>query len=73
MTEQNKALDQEFIFFALGEITNRIERCGASPELTHAVSLASDLRMAIGNQSNPANNYALERVQKELTAFSLKD
>lgn len=66
MTEQNKATDQEFLFAALGEIVDRIERCGASPGLTHAVSLASDLRQAIGNQWNPGNKYALERVQKEL-------
>jgi hypothetical protein len=66
MTEQNNATDQEFLFVALGEIVNRIERCGASPELTNSVSLASDLRQAIGNQWNPANTYALERVKAEL-------
>ncbi len=66
MTEQNKATEQEFLFAAMGEIVNRIERCGASIELTHAVSLASDLRQAIGNQFNPANSYALDRVKKEI-------
>jgi hypothetical protein len=66
MTEQNKALDPEFLFAAIGEIVDRIERCGASPELTHAVSLASDLRQAIGNQWNKANEYALQRVQAAL-------
>lgn len=63
MTEQNKATDPEFLFAALGEIVNRIELCGASIELTNAVSLASDLRQAIGNQWNYANTFALKRVQ----------
>jgi hypothetical protein len=62
----NKAIDQEFLFAALSEIIARIERCGASPELTHAVSLASDLLLAIGNQWNPPSPYAFERVHKEL-------
>lgn len=66
MTEQNKAIEQEFLFQAIGEIINRIEKCGASIELTHAVSLASDLHSAIGNKWNPANSYALERVKTEL-------
>ena len=52
-------LNKELIFDALGEIIDRIERCGASLELTNAVTLASDLRQAIGY---PGNKYALERV-----------
>lgn len=59
-------MDQETIFAALGELTRRIEACGASVELTHAVTLCSDLRMAIGDQWNPADKYAEERVRKEL-------
>ena len=55
-------LKQEFLYKALGAIVDRIEACGASPELTHAVTLASDLRQAIGNQYNPASPYALIRV-----------
>ena len=66
MANQNTAIDQEFLFKALEEIVNRIELCGASPELTAAVSLASDLRQAIGNKWNPANEYALQRVIDEL-------
>lgn len=73
MIEQNKATDPELLFSALGEIADRIERSGASPELTNAVSLVSDLRMAIGNQYNPANKYALERVQAELSCNIMKD
>lgn len=69
MTEQNKALDQEFLYKALIEICYRIERCGASPELTHAVSMVSDLIQAIGNKWNPSNNYALERVKSELGMY----
>lgn len=55
-------LKQEFIYKVLGEIMGRIEACGASPELTHAVTLTSDLRSALGNQENPANPYSLLRV-----------
>ena len=66
MTEQYKTADREFLFSVLGEIVSRIERCGASLELTSAVSLAFDLKQAIGNQWNPANPYALERVCAEL-------
>lgn len=55
-------IDQEFLFKVLEEITNRIEKCGASIELTNAVSLVSDLRQAIGNKYNPASEYALKRV-----------
>ena len=66
MTEQNKSIDPEFLFLALREIANRIERCGASPELTHAVSMTSDLMQAVGNKSNPGNSYALERVAAAL-------
>lgn len=57
---------QDFIYKALGEIINRIEACGASTELTNAVSLAADLKQSIGNKFNPANTYAFERVKKQL-------
>lgn len=62
----HRVIDQEFIFAALGEIINRIELCGASVELTHAVSLASDLRQAVGNKHNQANSFAFERVKLSL-------
>ena len=69
MTEQNKHINQDFLFIVIGEIINRIERCGASVELTHAVSLASDLRQAIGNKYNKANEFTFERIKKELGIF----
>jgi hypothetical protein len=55
----------ELCYDAALELTKRIEACGASPELTRAVTLASDLRMAIGNRWNPRDKYAAERVRKE--------
>ena len=55
-------IDQEILYKALGEIVDRIEKCGASPELTDVVSFASELRCAVGNQFNPANVYSLTRV-----------
>ncbi len=59
-------LNQAEIYEALREICQRIERCGASPELTHAVTLASDLAGAIGNKWNPPDKYAADRVRSAL-------
>lgn len=59
---------QEFVFEALSELTRRIEACGASVELTNAVILCSDLKMAIGNRWNPADRYAEDRVRAMLAA-----
>jgi hypothetical protein len=58
----------EVLFAALGQVVNRIEACGASPELTSAVCLASDLRQAVGNQYNKPNPFALKRVLEALSA-----
>lgn len=54
--------EQEFIYAALLELGDRIEKCGASVELTNAVTLCSDLRQAVGNRLNPACDYARQRV-----------
>ena len=59
-------VDQELLYKTLGEIIDRIEACGASVELTRAVSLTSDLSQAIGNKYNPSDPYALIRVIKEV-------
>jgi len=59
-------IDQELLYRTLSEIVDRIEACGASPELTHAVSLTSNLRQAVGNKHNPANPYALVQVVEEV-------
>jgi hypothetical protein len=58
----------EVLFEALGRIVDRIEACGASPELTNAVCLASDLRQAVGNQYNKPDPCALKRVIDALSA-----
>lgn len=55
-------INQELLYKTLSEIVDRIEKCGASIELTHAVSLTSDLRQAVGNEYNPPNPHALVRV-----------
>ena len=62
VSDSTQLLGEE-IYAAVREIVDRIERCGASPELTHAVSLASDLAQSIGNKWNPPNKYAAERVR----------
>lgn len=53
-------------YTALRELVQRIEKCGASVELTHAVTLCSDLASAIGNRWNPRDKYAEQRVRDEL-------
>lgn len=57
-----KSIKRKNIYKALEEISARIEVCGASPELTHAISLVTDLRCAIGNEFNTPDEYALNRV-----------
>lgn len=56
----------ELAYPALRELVQRIERCGASVELTQAVVLASDLCSAIGNRWNPRDKYAEQRVREAL-------
>jgi hypothetical protein len=55
---------------ALYLLCQRIEKCGASPELTNAVSLASDLMRAVGNDDNPADPYAADRVREAVKALA---
>jgi hypothetical protein len=71
-TRERKDMDQETIFAALVELGRRIEACGASVELTNAVILCSDLRMAVGNQWNPPDEYAEQRVRKALAVTEKK-
>lgn len=59
-------LTHDEIYNALDEIGKRIEDCGASPALTRAVSLVSDLRRAFGNQHNAPDPYAADRVRKSV-------
>jgi hypothetical protein len=58
----------ELLHPALYELCQRIERCGASVELTQAVTLCSDLRQAIGNKWNPRDKWAEGRVRAALPA-----
>lgn len=55
---------------ALRELCARIEKCGASPELTNAVTLCSDLCSAIGNEWNQRDRQAEDRVRAELAKKS---
>jgi hypothetical protein len=59
-------LNQEELHEGLFKLVQLIEECGGSPALTNAVVLASDLRQAVGNQYNPPNPYAGDRVRKIL-------
>ncbi|HEY9462835.1 MAG TPA: hypothetical protein VIR54_07080 [Vicinamibacterales bacterium] len=58
----------DFLFAALRLVIQRIEECGASPELTRASSVACDLLYAVGNQFNPPRSDARERVEAALRA-----
>ena len=61
------AREQEFLYAALGLIVDRIEACGASPALTHASTLACDLRTAIGNKWNKPQKGYEDRVRGAIT------
>ena len=60
-TQADKTL-LAMLYLAMRELIRRIEACGASPELTNAVTLASDMLSAIGNEWNPRDSYAAGRV-----------
>lgn len=62
-----REMDSELLFSALTEICNRIEACGASPELTSAVVITSDTRQAIGNKYNAPDKFAAGRVKEGIT------
>jgi hypothetical protein len=66
LEEGLKRLDQELFYAAITELLRRIEACGASVELTHAVTLCADLLSAIGNQWNQPDEYAEQRVRDTL-------
>lgn len=57
-------LNQEEIYAALGLAMQKIEAAGASVELTNAVIVVGDIRRAIGNRWNPADEYAAQRVRE---------
>ena len=57
---------REVLYSALRELVRRIEVCGASPELTHASSLACDLMYSVGNKFNAPYPDALTRVNSAL-------
>lgn len=59
-------LTKHELFAALGLAMQKIEAAGASPELTAAVVLVSDIRSAVGNEWNPATPEAAERVKQAL-------
>lgn len=58
----------ELSYEALYELCQRIEKCGASIELTNAVTLCSDLKMAIGNRWNQRDKQAEGRVRDALNS-----
>ena len=61
---ESRPIEMSEIYAALGLIASKIERCGASRELTDAVCAVSDLRAAVGNEYNPPKQYALNSVRK---------
>lgn len=65
-----KPLSPQEFYDAMQELTDRIEACGASPALTHAVTLSSDIARAAGDVHNPHDPYAADRVRTALRAAS---
>lgn len=63
--EESAAL-LELLWTALGELCERIEVCGASVQITHAVVLANDLRRSVGDMWNTRDKYAEQRVRAAL-------
>lgn len=63
------AFTQDELYTLLTELTLRIETCGASPELTDASCLSSDLAGAIGNKWNPPRDYCVKKMQGLLMAL----
>lgn len=57
---------RELLYDALLQLCGRIEACGASPELTRAVVLASALARAVGNPRNPPGEFALDHLLIEM-------
>lgn len=56
----------ELAYPALRELAHRIEKCGASLELTQAVTLCCDLASAIGNKWNPRDKNREQMVRDAL-------
>lgn len=52
-------LDSELIYEVLDNAIEKVESCGASPELTDVVSLLSDLRRCVGNKYNRPDPYSI--------------
>lgn len=61
-------LSQQELYDAIQELTDRIEACGASTALTHAVILSSDIARATGDVRNPHDPCAADRVRAALRA-----
>lgn len=68
--ERNELMESaallELAYPALRELCLRIEKCGASVELTNAVTLCSDLASAIGNNWNPRDKNREQMVRNAL-------
>lgn len=62
-----KELTREVLYAALRKLTDRIEACGASRELTRAVMLSSAIAGAIGNRHNPPREYDVKCVFDAVT------
>lgn len=57
-------LDSEKVFAAMQHTVDLIEKCGASIELTNAVSFASDLMGAFGNKWNAPREHNVKQLEE---------
>lgn len=69
LMEAEKKID-ELIKPCLYEAIQRIELCGASPELTDAVEIVSDLHFALICQDKSARECTIKRLKKTIGAKS---
>lgn len=59
-------LSQQEVYAAMGILIAKIEKCGASTELTSAVVLAGDIRRAVGNRWNHPSEFAADQVRSAI-------
>ena len=69
--KSDSQLTQDETYEALGLVMEKIEASGASPELTDAVVIASDLRASIGNKWNPSSPERAKLVRDKMKVQKL--
>jgi len=69
--QSDSQLTQNETYEALAMLMEKIEAAGASPELTDAVVIASDLRASIGNRWNPSSPERAKLIRDKMKTRTL--